>query len=62
MAGKREWRNHPHGYLVILVPLLVFLIVEDGTVTRIILAWALFSGAVVYGREWAKHGVRKATD
>ncbi|MEV4942196.1 hypothetical protein [Streptomyces zaomyceticus] len=47
---------------MILVPLLVFLIIEDGTVTRIILAWALFSGAVVYGREWAKHGGRKATD
>ncbi|WP_189834497.1 hypothetical protein [Streptomyces zaomyceticus] len=62
MAGKSEWQNHPHGYLVILTLLLVFLIVEDDTVTRILLGWGLFSGAVVYGREWAKRSSRKATD
>ncbi|MFH8581846.1 hypothetical protein OHB11_17570 [Streptomyces zaomyceticus] len=62
MTGKSEWQNHPHGYLVILALLLVFLIIEDDTVTRIILAWALFSGAVVHGREWAKRSSRKATD
>ncbi|MER8041882.1 hypothetical protein [Streptomyces sp. NPDC094032] len=61
MADKSDWRNHPHGHLLILVPLLVFLVIEDDVIIRGVLACSLFSLAVLYGREWAKRGGRKAT-
>ncbi|MFH9723651.1 hypothetical protein ACH4M4_11875 [Streptomyces sp. NPDC017254] len=40
--------------------MLVTLVIEDGTITRALLALGLFSGAVHYGREWAKWSSRKA--
>ncbi|MFJ5936897.1 hypothetical protein ACPCAE_15915 [Streptomyces cinereoruber] len=60
MADKNDWRNHPHWHLLILVPLLVFLVIEDDVITRSLLAGGLFSGAVRYGRDWVKRGARKA--
>ncbi|MFJ5834962.1 hypothetical protein [Streptomyces sp. NPDC093089] len=47
MTNERDWRNSPHGYLLVLVPVLVALIVEDDSITRGVLAWALLSGAVL---------------
>ncbi|MCX5392207.1 hypothetical protein [Streptomyces sp. NBC_00094] len=60
MANKNDWRNHPHWYLLILVPVLVFLIIEDDVITRSLLAGGLFSGGVLYGRGWVKRGDRMA--
>lgn len=60
MTNERDWRNSLHGYFLILVPVLVDLIVEDDSITRGVLAWALLSGAVLYGREWAKRSRRKS--
>ncbi|WP_017241984.1 hypothetical protein [Streptomyces sp. SS] len=54
MTGKNDWRNNPHWYLVVLVPVLIALIVEDDGITRGLLAWGLLSGGVLYGREWVK--------
>ncbi|MFF5972295.1 hypothetical protein ACFY7C_12330 [Streptomyces sp. NPDC012769] len=61
MAGESDWRNNPHWYLMMLVPLLVILIIEDDTITRSLLVLGLFSGAVVYGRAWVKQSSRRAT-
>ncbi|WP_318208527.1 hypothetical protein [Streptomyces sp. SJL17-1] len=38
MADKNDRWNHPHWHLLILVPLLVFLIIEDDVITRSLLA------------------------
>ncbi|MFI8963661.1 hypothetical protein ACIGO8_16285 [Streptomyces sp. NPDC053493] len=63
MAGKRDWKNHPHWHLLVLVPLVVFLISEDDGVTRTFLAVGLFSGAVHYGRataRWSRPGTGRS--
>ncbi|MFE5899130.1 hypothetical protein ACFQ67_17255 [Streptomyces sp. NPDC056488] len=60
MAEMNHWRNNPHWYWAILLPLLVALIIEDDTITRSLLASGLLSGAVAYGREWMKWSSRRA--
>ncbi|MFF0435581.1 hypothetical protein ACFYU9_25605 [Streptomyces sp. NPDC004327] len=60
MADKNDWRNNPHWHVVMLVPMLIALIVEDDTIIRSLLASGLLSGAVLYGREWMKWSGRKA--
>ncbi|MEU7018675.1 hypothetical protein [Streptomyces sp. NPDC046385] len=63
MAGKSDWQNHPHWHLLVLVPLLVFSIVEDNVITRCLLVGALFAGAVQYGRatvKWSTSGTGRS--
>ncbi|MFG3285469.1 hypothetical protein [Streptomyces sp. NPDC048111] len=57
MADKNSRWNHPHWHLLIVIPLLIFLVTEDNTITRCLLASALTLAAVRYGRDsaaWAR--------
>lgn len=53
MADKTSWWHHPHGNLVAVLPLAVYLVTEDNTITRCLLASSLAVAAVRYGKELA---------
>ncbi|MER7913605.1 hypothetical protein [Streptomyces sp. NPDC096068] len=61
MEKTSNWRNNPHWYWVLLLPLLVALPFQEDTVMRALLAVALLSNAVLYGRDWARWESRKAS-
>ncbi|MFD6274810.1 hypothetical protein ACFWFI_04410 [Streptomyces sp. NPDC060209] len=59
MMKKSSW-GHPRWNLTIVVPLLIFVIVEDDVITRCLAAVALTLAAVRYGHESAKRTSVKA--
>ncbi|MGW2770376.1 hypothetical protein [Streptomyces sp. NPDC001275] len=67
MKREPKWHNHPGWYLVMpILPLLIFVTVEDNAITRFLLASALVLSAIQlvlsaiqYGRETAKRASAK---
>ncbi|MFF4830143.1 hypothetical protein ACFY20_46505 [Streptomyces sp. NPDC001312] len=60
MKREPKWHNHPGWYLVMpIMPLLIFVTVEDNAITRFLLASALVLSAIQYGRETAKRASAK---
>ncbi|MER5434291.1 hypothetical protein [Streptomyces sp. NPDC002588] len=54
MADKSSrWDHHPHWHLVQVIPLLIFLIIEDDAITRGFLATGLALAAARYGHALA---------
>ncbi|MFE4546127.1 hypothetical protein [Streptomyces sp. NPDC056785] len=49
-ADKNSGWNHPHWYLVTVLPLLVFLVTEDEALMRGLGAVSLTLTAIAYGR------------
>ncbi|MFJ2394858.1 hypothetical protein ACIOTI_19160 [Streptomyces sp. NPDC087843] len=54
MADENSGWNQPHWHLLIVIPLLIFLITEVGTITRCLLASGLTVAAIRYGRDSAR--------
>ncbi|WP_159043154.1 MULTISPECIES: hypothetical protein [unclassified Streptomyces] len=61
MADMNHWRNDPHWYWVVLLPILAMLVVEDSTITRSFMAVGLLSTGVLHGREWVRWNSRKTS-
>ncbi|MGV9708569.1 hypothetical protein [Streptomyces sp. NPDC003483] len=61
MADKNRWWHHPHGNLMAVIPLAVYLVIEDNTITRCLLASGLAFAAVRYGKDLAARS-RAKTD
>ncbi|MET7364477.1 hypothetical protein ABZS61_01370 [Streptomyces sp. NPDC005566] len=57
---NKSWWDHPHWNLMIVVPLLIFLVVEDDRVVRCLAALSLVLAAVRYGRELAERASAEA--
>ncbi|WP_326607312.1 hypothetical protein OG930_37690 [Streptomyces sp. NBC_01799] len=60
MKREPKWHNHPGWHLVILtLPLLIFVTVEDDAITRFLLASGIAMSATQYGRETAQRASAK---
>lgn len=60
MKREPKWQNHPGWHLVIpILPLLIFVTVEDNAITRFLLASGLTLSATRYGRETAQRASAK---
>ncbi|MCT9005056.1 hypothetical protein [Streptomyces rhizosphaerihabitans] len=61
MADKNSRWHHPHWHLVFFVmPLLIFLTIEDDRIMRFLMASSLTMAAIQYGRDSARWARDKA--
>ncbi|WP_338677816.1 hypothetical protein V1460_36125 [Streptomyces sp. SCSIO 30461] len=62
MTKKPDGWNDPRWRLLLVVPLLIYVVVEDDAIIRGLLASALALGAFQYGWEMAKRAQAKAAE